>query len=57
MMIVVFFSVVILFAIVLNVFYKIKGYRSKDRSVWEDGDSVVIRGKEPRQTGFGHRIA
>ncbi len=57
MMIIVFFCVIILFAIVLNVAEKIKAYQSKEHSVWEDGDSVVVHKEEPRHTGFSHRIA
>lgn len=57
MMIIVFFSVVILFAIVLNVAEKIKAYHSKEHSVWEDGDSVVVHKEEPKHPGFSHRIA
>lgn len=59
MMVLVFFATVILFSLALNAYYKIKSYRKDDRTVWEDGDSVRVQGREgeARDDGFMHRIA
>lgn len=43
MSILVFFSVVILFSLVLNAFYKIRAFRQDGKSLWEDGDSVRVK--------------
>ena len=42
-MVLVFFSVVLLFSLALNAIYKIKEYKSDEKTVWEDGDSVCIK--------------
>ena len=59
MMAIVFFSVVILFSLTLNIIYKIKAYMSKEKTIWEDGDSVCIKDPNHLQfdNGFMQRIA
>ncbi len=59
MIVVVFFSVVILFSLALNGIDKIRSYNNKeDRSIWQEGDSVVVKPKDsPGVTGgFGRRL-
>lgn len=59
MVVVVFFSVVILFSIMLNVIDKIRSYNNtEDRSIWQDGDSVVVKPKDSPGVmgGFGRRL-
>lgn len=59
MMVLVFFGVVILFALALNAIDKIRKYNNKsDQSIWEDGDSVVIKPKHTAGPigGFGKRL-
>jgi len=41
--IVTFFVVVLLFALVLNAIDKIKSYKKEEKSVWMDGDSVLVK--------------
>ncbi len=58
MMVVAFFSVVLLFALALNAYFKIKEYKSDERTVWEDGDSVCIKETTDNYNiGFMHRLA
>lgn len=59
MFIIVFFATVLLFSLCLNAYYKIKAYNHKDRTVWQEGDSVRVQGKEgeARNDGFMRRIA
>jgi len=61
MIIIVFFSVVILFSLVLNAVDKILSYHNEDKSVWQDGDSVRIKvgGKDDasQEDNFMTRIA
>lgn len=54
-----FFTTVILFSLVLNAYYKIKAYNKKEKTVWQDGDSVRIKGENFNQkdTSFMKRIA
>lgn len=59
MIVLVFFGVVIMFSLTLNVIDKIRSYNnSSDRSVWQDGDSVVVKPKDAKGVGggFGKRI-
>ena len=54
----VFFSVVLLFSLTLNVVYKIKEYKSDEKTVWEDGDSVCIKEQDDQfNNSFMQRIA
>lgn len=58
MIVLVFFSVVLLFSLTLNVVYKIKEYKSDEKTVWEDGDSVCIKKKDDQfNNSFMQRIA
>lgn len=59
MFVIAFFSTVILFSLALNAYYKIKAYNHRDRTIWQDGDSVRIQGREgeARNDGFMRRIA
>lgn len=59
MFIIVFFTTVLLFSLCLNAYYKIKAYNHKDRTIWQEGDSVRVQGKEgeARNDGFMRRIA
>jgi len=43
MMTFIFFAVVILFFLSLCIFDKIKTYRSKEKSVWIDGDGIRVK--------------
>jgi len=43
MSIIVFFIVVISFSLTLNAIDKIRSYNKKDKSVWIDSDSVVVK--------------
>lgn len=54
-----FFGTVLLFSLGLNAYYKIKSYDNEEKTVWQDGDSVRIQGKdnEARNDGFMKRIA
>lgn len=59
MIVFVFFGVVILFSLLLNIIFKVKDYNHvPDKSLWEDGDSVIIKPKDSPGIvgGFGHRI-
>ena len=49
-MVLVFFSVVLLFSLTLNAIYKIKEYKSDEKTVWEDGDSVCIKEQDDSST-------
>lgn len=54
MSILVFFGVVILFSVTLNAIDKINSYNhTKDRSLWEEGDSVIIKHKKNPNVGGG----
>ena len=58
MIVLVFFSVVLLFSLTLNVVYKIKEYKSDEKTVWEDGDSVCIKEQDDQfNISFMQRIA
>lgn len=58
MLILTFFGVVLGVALALNVIDKIRSYNNKeDRSVWQEGDSVMVRPKNSKGVGgFGVRI-
>lgn len=59
MSIIIFFSVVILFSVALNVIDKVRSYNhSDDHSVWQEGDSVIIMSKDSKGVvgGFGKKI-
>jgi len=43
MIVITFFVVVILFSLGLCAWDKLRNYRSKDKSVWIDGDSVHVK--------------
>ena len=60
MMVLIFFGVVIAFSLALNIFDKIRSYNHReDRSVWQDGDSIVVKPKDAKGVGggFGKRIS
>ena len=58
MIVLVFFAVVILFSLLLNAIDKIMAYKEKDHTVWEDGDSVIVKDNKPHKTtNFCRRIA
>ena len=46
-------------SLALNVYFKTKSYRKSDKSVWEDGDSVCIKGDkgDAQEYHFMNRIA
>lgn len=46
MFVLVSLSVVILFSLVLNAIVKIRMFKQKEKSVWEDGDSVRVERKD-----------
>ncbi len=52
-----FIVILLLASLLLNAYFKIKSYRKKDKSVWQDGDSVRIKESEPTNEGFMNRIA
>lgn len=58
MFILTFFGVVLGVALALNVIDKIRSYNNpEDRSVWQEGDSVMVRPKNSKGVGgFGFRI-
>lgn len=57
MAILVFFGVVLLFSLTLNVIDKVRSYNKTDnRSVWQDGDSVVVKPRDAHGDGFARRI-
>lgn len=43
MFVLVFFGVVILFSLALSAVDKIRSYKSDEKSLWEDGDSVRVK--------------
>lgn len=54
MTVLVFFGVVILFSLTLNVIDKIRAYNDKpNRSIWQDGDSVIVKPKDTQDAGGG----
>lgn len=59
MIVFVFFGAVILFSLLLNMIDKIRSYNNEsDRSVWQDGDSVIVKPKDSTGVtgGFGQRL-
>lgn len=49
----------LLLALSINAFFKFHSYKQEDKSIWQDGDSVRVRGKEgeAKDDGFMNRIA
>ncbi|MCR5395671.1 MAG: hypothetical protein K6E86_09775 [Bacteroidales bacterium] len=43
----------------LNVYFKTKSYKKSDKSLWEDGDSVCVKGNkgDAQEYHFMNRIA
>ena len=57
-MVIAFFAVVLLFSLVLNAIIKINKYKSNEKAVWEDGDSVCIKEENDQfNISFMQRIA
>jgi len=59
MIVLVFFGIVICFALALTAIDKIHSYNNtNNRSLWMDGDSVVVKPKDAQEAGggFGKRI-
>jgi hypothetical protein len=52
-------SITLIVSLVLNVLAKTKSYKKEDKSIWEDGDSVCIKGNkgDAQEYHFMHRIA
>lgn len=49
MIILVFLGIVVLFSLMLNVVDKVRSYNNyNDRSIWLDGDSVVVKSKNSK---------
>lgn len=59
MVVLIFFGVVILFSITLNVIDKVRAYRKPTRQVWEDGDTLIITAEKDAKapTGFSQKIS
>lgn len=61
MALIIFFAVVIGFSLTINIIDKVRSYGKSERSVWEEGDSVVIKDQdatsEQAGNGFAQRIA
>lgn len=54
MAIFVFFAVVFAFALALNIIDKIRSYKKREnRSVWVDGDSIVVKPRDAEGVGGG----
>ena len=51
--------ITLIVSLALNVFSKTKSYKKSDKSVWEDGDSVCIKGDkgDAQEYHFMNRIA
>lgn len=59
MKILILLGIVLLLALALNVIDKIRHYRNYDnRSIWQDGDSVIVKHKNAENVGggFGKRL-
>lgn len=58
MAILIFFGVVILFSLTLNVIDKVRAYRNPHHQVWEDGDTLIVTSEKDAKapTGFSHKI-
>jgi len=59
MIVLVFFGIVLSFALALTAIDKIRSYNNtKNRSLWMDGDSVVVKPKDAMDAGggFGKRL-
>ena len=59
MIMLVLISITLIVSLVLNVLTKTKSYKNEDKSIWEDGDSVCIKGNkgDAQEYHFMHRIA
>ena len=59
MIMLVLISITLIVSFVLNVLAKTKSYKNEDKSIWEDGDSVCIKGNkgDAQEYHFMHRIA
>lgn len=59
MIMLVLISITLIVSLVLNVLAKTKSYKKEDKSIWEDGDSVCIKGNkgDAQEYHFMHRIA
>lgn len=59
MVVLVFFVVVILFSITLNIIDKVRAYRKPDHQVWEDGDTLIVTSEKDAKapTGFSNKIS
>lgn len=57
-MVIAFFAVVLLFSLVLNAIIKINEYKSNEKAVWEDGDSVCVKESDDHyNVSFMQRLA
>lgn len=59
MYILLFFGTVILFSLALNIIDKVRSYRKPNRTLWQDGDSVIVKSDDKPDkapTGFSRRI-
>ena len=57
MIVFIFFGVVILFSLALNVIHKVRSFNNRsDRSIWQDGDSVIVKKRDAETSGFDHKI-
>jgi hypothetical protein len=57
-MVIAFFAVVLLFSLVLNAIIKINKYKSNEKAVWEDGDSVCVKESDDHyNVSFMQRLA
>lgn len=59
MIMLVLISITLIVSLVLNVMAKTKSYKNEDKSLWEDGDSVRIKGNkgDAHEYHFMNRIA
>lgn len=58
MAIFIFFAVVLLFSLALNIYYKVRSFNnSSNRSLWQDGDSIVVKPKDAPESGFNRKIS
>ncbi len=59
MIMLVLISITLIVSLVLNVLAKTKSYKNEDKSIWEDGDSVCVKGNkgDAQEYHFMHRIA
>lgn len=60
MSILIFFGVVILFSLTLNIIDKVRNIRRPKHSVWQDGDSLIVHSDDKTDkapSGFSQRIS